>query len=146
MKAEPVRGAISLKRTYRNAKGKAVVSARQGELLTVELELNSTGDLNDVVLTDMLPGGLEIEDERFATRMKVSGKEADTGSLLVKQVEKRPGTFMVSGDLKAGKARIRYQARAVSRGKYAAGATAAEGMYAPEYRAFEPGQGIFEVK
>lgn len=146
LKAEPVRGAMSLKRTYRNAKGKAVVSARQGELLTVELELNSTGDLKDVVLTDMLPGGLEIEDERFATRMKVSGKEADTGSLLVKQMEKRPGTFMVSGDLKAGKARIRYQARAVSRGKYAAGATAAEGMYAPEYRAFEPGQGIFEVK
>lgn len=146
VKAEPVRGALTLKRTYRNAGGKAVASARQGDLLTVELELTCSGDLKDVVLTDMLPGGLEIEDERFATRMKVSGKEADTGTMQLKQVEKRPGMFMASGDLTAGTARIRYQARAVSRGKYAAGAAAAEGMYDPEYRAFEPGQGIFEVK
>ena len=38
------------------------------------------------------------------------------------------------------------QVRAVSRGKYALGSSSAEAMYEPELRAFEPGEGIFEVK
>ena len=100
------------------------------------------------MLSDLLPGGLEIEDERFATRSKgAAAANREQKNMTVKQEEKRPGEFVISGDLwNRGTVEISYQARAVSRGKFAMGSTAAEAMYEPETRAFEPGKGIFEVK
>ena len=41
---------------------------------------------------------------------------------------------------------IAYRVRAVSRGRYALGSASAEAMYEPGTCAFEPGNGIFEVK
>ncbi|MBR4666846.1 MAG: hypothetical protein IKO93_23465, partial [Lentisphaeria bacterium] len=147
VKAEPVRQVLSVKRSIlRN--GKPVTSVKQGDLVSVRIQLESTAAVNDVVLSDLLPGGLEIEDDRFATRSKgPAPTAARQKNLTVKQEEKRPGEFVLSGDLwKKGTAEITYQARAVSRGKFAMGSTSAEAMYEPETRAFEPGSGIFEVK
>ena len=147
VKAEPVRQVLGVKRSIlRN--GKAVTSAKQGELLTVRIRLESTASVNDFVLSDLLPGGLEIEDERFATRSKgAAAANREQKNMTVKQEEKRPGEFVISGDLwNRGTVEISYQARAVSRGKFAMGSTAAEAMYEPGTRAFEPGKGIFEVK
>ena len=147
VKAEPVRGALNIRREILRG-NKAVVSARQGDLLTVRIRLESTGTVNDIVLSDLLPGGLEIEDERFATRARSAGTRPGKGpkNLTVKQVEKRPGEFVLSGDLRPGTAEITYQVRAVSRGKFTMGSTAAEAMYDPATRAFEPSKGSFEVK
>ena len=147
VKAEPVRGALRLRREILRG-NKAVDSARQGDLLTVRIQLESTGAIQDVVLSDLLPGGLEIEDERFATRARSTGTRPDSQlkNLIVKQVEKRPGEFVLSGDLHRGTAEITYQVRAVSRGKFTMGSTAAEAMYDPATRAFEPAAGSFEVK
>ena len=147
VKAEPVRQVLSVKRSIlRN--GKPVSSVKQGDLVTVRIQLESSAEVKDVVLSDLLPGGLEIEDGRFATRSKGPAAAASRqNNLTVKQEEKRPGEFVLSGDLwKKGTAEITYQARAVSRGKFAMGSTSAEAMYEPETRAFEPGSGIFEVK
>ena len=147
VKAEPVRQVLSVKRSFlRN--GKAVASAKQGDLLTVRIQLDSTAEVKDFVLSDLLPAGLEIEDERFATRSKgAAGTNRNQKNLTVKQEEKRPGEFVLSGDLwKPGTVTVTYQARAVSRGKFAMGSTSAEAMYEPETRAFEPGNGFFEVK
>ncbi|MBQ6598667.1 MAG: hypothetical protein IJH79_14035, partial [Lentisphaeria bacterium] len=147
VKAEPVRQVLSVKRSIlRN--GKPATSVKQGDLVTVRILLESSAAVKDVVLSDLLPGGLEIEDDRFATRSKgPSAAAARQKNLTVKQEEKRPGEFVLSGDLwKKGTAEITYQARAVSRGKFAMGSTSAEAMYEPETRAFEPGSGIFEVK
>ena len=147
VKAEPVRQVLSVKRSIlRN--GKAVTSAKQGDLLSVRIRLDSTAAVKDFVLSDLLPGGLEIEDERFATRSKgAAGANRKQKNLTVKQEEKRPGEFVISGDLwSRGTVEISYQARAVSRGKFAMGSTSAEAMYEPGTRAFEPGSGIFEVK
>ena len=148
VKAEPVRGALSVHRTILRPNGTAVTSAKQGELLTVRFQLESSGAVKDMVLSGLLPGGLEIEDERFATRAKVAAaKRPKQNNLYVKQVEKRPGEFVVSGDLfRRGSAEITCQVRAVSRGKFSMGSTSAEAMYDPGTRAFEPGNGIFEVK
>ncbi len=147
VKAEPVRQVLSVKRSIlRNSK--PVTSAKQGDLVTVRIRLESSAAVKDVVLSDLLPGGLEIEDSRFATRSKgPATAAARQKNLTVKQEEKRPGEFVLSGDLwKKGTAEITYQARAVSRGQFAMGSTSAEAMYEPETRAFEPGSGIFEVK
>ena len=147
VKAEPVRQVLGVKRSFlRN--GKAVSSAKQGDLLTVRIQLDSTAAVKDFVLSDLLPSGLEIEDERFATRSKGAAlTNRNQKNLTVKQEEKRPGEFVLSGDLwKRGTVTVTYQARAVSRGKFAMGSTSAEAMYEPETRAFEPGNGFFEVK
>ena len=148
VKSEAVRGTLRIQRSIlRN--GKPVVSVKQGELLTIRIQLETTGAVKDFVLSDLLPGGLEIEDERFATRAKMTppARKQKAEILLVRHVEKRPGEFVLCGDLQSrGTAEIVYQARAVSRGKYAMGAVSAEAMYEPETRAFEPGKGFFEVK
>ena len=149
VKAEPVRGALKVHRTIQRPSGAAVTSAKQGELLTVRFRVESTGAVKDMVLSSLLPGGLEIEDERFVSRAKVAAAKPSPkqDTLYVKQVEKRPGEFVVSGDLFGrGSVEITCQVRAVSRGKFSLGSTSVEAMYEPGTRAFEPGNGTFEVK
>ena len=147
VKAQPVQQALKLERKIlRN--GKKVTSVKQGDLVTVQIRLESTGQVNDLVLSDLLPGGLEIEDERFATRAKgTPSANRNQRNLILKQEEKRIGEFILSGDiLYRGSITMTYQARAVSRGKFAMGSTSAEAMYEPATRAFLPGDGFFEVK
>jgi len=151
LKAAPVQGALRITRTIRKPNGKPVQSAKQGELLEVQIDLETTGAVKDLVLSDLLPGGLEIEDERFATRAKGiparKAKKKGPEIMEVKQEERRPGEFVLCGDLiSRGKTQIVYRVRAVSRGKFAMGSVSAEAMYDPNTHAFEPGNGIFEVK
>ena len=149
VKAEPVRGALKVHRTIQRPSGAAVTSAKQGELLTVRFRVESAGAVKDMVLSSLLPGGLEIEDERFVSRAKVAAANPSPkqDNLYVKQVEKRPGEFVVSGDLFGrGSVEITCQVRAVSHGKFSLGSTSVEAMYEPGTRAFEPGNGTFEVK
>ena len=150
VRAESLRSALRVQRDILRKDGKAVHSAKQGELLTVRLRLETAGAVRDVVLSDLLPGGLEIEDERFATRTKGADPEPRPQrktNLTVKQVEKRPGEFVLSGDLHGhDSAEITYRVRAVSRGSFAAGSTSAEAMYDPGIRAFEPGNGVFKIE
>ena len=147
VKSEPVRGALRLRREILR-KGKTVHSAAQGDLLTVRIRIESTGRIQDLVLSDLLPGGLEIEDERFATRAGRSVPRPVKNRILsVKHQEKRFGEFVLCGDLlNKGYDEITYQVRAVTRGKYLMGSTAAEAMYDPQTRSFEHGNGFFEVK
>lgn len=147
IKAQAVQQALKLERKIlRN--GKKVTSVKQGDLVTVQIRLESTGRVRDLVLSDLLPGGLEIEDERFATRAKgTPSGNRNQKNLILKQEEKRTGEFILSGDiLYRGAITVSYRARAVSRGKFAMGSTSAEAMYEPETRAFLPGEGSFEVK
>ena len=147
VKAVPVQQALKLERNIlRN--GKKVTSVKQGDLVTVQIRLESSGQVDDLVLSDLLPGGLEIEDERFATRAKgTPSANRNQKNLILKQEEKRIGEFILSGNiLHRGSITVTYRARAVSRGKFAMGSTSAEAMYEPETRAFLPGNGTFEVK
>ena len=146
IKAQPLRNALHIRRTIlRN--GKAVTTARQGDLLTVRIQITAAGTVRDMVLSDLLPGGLEIEDDRFATRSKLLPQKQKKSPLLVKHIEKRPCEFILTGDIPGdAEGEIIYQVRAVSRGKYAMGSTSAEAMYDPGTRAFEPGNGFFTVQ
>ena len=147
-KAENSGNGMTLARRFLNSKGKVVTaSAAQGDLLTVELTLQSSGPLKDVVICDLLPGGLEIEDDALKTRMKMQ-KKYDPGVLHVKHVEKRNGSLVLCGDLTGkGIARFRYQVRAVTRGTFAPGSASAEGMYDPgTFGRTGEDQKVFEVR
>ena len=138
---------LTLKRRYLNARGKEVTGASQGDLLTVELTVCSSGPLKDLVLSDMLPGGLEIEDDALKTRMKLETKY-DRGVLKIKHVEKRSGELVLCADLSGkGTGRFLYQVRAVTRGKFAPARASAEGMYDPgTFARTGTEQKVFEIR
>lgn len=138
---------LTLKRRYLNSKGREVTAAAQGDLLTVELTVQSPGPLKDLVICDMLPGGLEIEDDALKTRMKME-KKYDRTVLKVKHVEKRNGEMILCADLNGkGRGCFRYQVRAVTRGSFAPGRASAEGMYDPgTFARTGTGGKVFEVR
>ncbi len=130
--ARSLAGALKLSKVYRNEKGEALSRFRHGELVTVTLTLESSGPLDNVVVSDLLPGGLEIEDDLLATRAGAPAQNPADG-LRINCLEKGRERFLLFGDiLSKGRHVFSYRTRAVSRGKYAIPALHAEGMYEPD--------------
>lgn len=90
-----------------------------------EVRLSITGKADDLVLVDMLPAGLEIEDATLKGRQSENG---DTGKLSVKNVEVRDDRLLVFASLN-GSGEYRYLARAVTGGRFAWPALDASRMY-----------------
>ena len=140
-------GAIRLRRQYLDGNGREVKSVSQGDLVTVRIQIGASGAIRDLAAVDLLPGGLEIEDERFATRMTAPAQKKNDGPLQVSHVEKRGDRLQFFGDLlSAGTAEFTYQARAVTRGRFAVPPLSAEAMYSPGTDGIFPGGDVFEVK
>ncbi|MBO7146410.1 MAG: hypothetical protein J6W81_01520, partial [Lentisphaeria bacterium] len=138
---------MKISRKITNASGKKVSSAKQGDLLTVVWEIESSAAVEDVVIADLLPGGLEIEDDRLASRMNMRKDKKTKGQQIrIKHLEKQTGLFLVFGNISAGKTTFRYQARAVSSGVYSPGAIRAEAMYEPDNTAVSSVKDKFVVK
>ncbi len=140
-------GAVRLRRQYLDKDGREVKSVPQGELVTVRLHIGASGAVRDLAVVDLLPGGLEIEDERFATRMTTPVPKKDGRLLRVRHVEKRGDRLQLFADLlSSGEEVFTYQARAVTRGRFAVPPLCAEAMYAPDTGGVWPAGDIFEVK
>jgi uncharacterized protein YfaS (alpha-2-macroglobulin family) len=101
------------------------LALRRGELIRVELLLTSETEVQNVVISDLFPGGLEFE------RMEAP-------SAHMEQREDR--AIIVIPHMREGETRtVEYSLRAVTEGEFALPPTAAEGMYQPEIRAYLPG-------
>lgn len=50
---------ITLQRRYLDSKGEAVTTAKLGDVITVELAVQASSEISNVVLVDLLPGGFE---------------------------------------------------------------------------------------
>lgn len=138
-------GALKLSKVYLNEKGKVVTEAKHGELVMVCWTLEASGPVENVVISDLLPGGLEIEDDLLATRAGAV-KQQNTGKLRLKYVEKGEDRFLFFGDiLDQGRITFRYRTRAVTRGKYAVPPLHAEAMYAPDTGGTFAGGGMLVV-
>ena len=124
---------ITLKRRYLNSKGVEVTSARAGDVLTVELTADSGSAIRNVVLVDLLPGGLEPVLEKETPY-------AD-GLLRFERREDR-GIFFVN--LNGSAQTYTYRVRAVTAGRFLIPAASATAMYAPD-RYATAGGGSFEV-
>ncbi len=96
---------------------------KQGEVYEIRLEVE--GEAGDLVLADLLPAGLEIEDPDLKGR---SARNDDAGGLRVDQVERKDDRLLVFGAL-AGKGNHRYLCRAVTPGDYVWPALDAGRMY-----------------
>ena len=138
--------------TIHNEKGNPIKSLRHGELAFVRITADSPEVVENIVISDILPAGLEIEDDALATRMDASGRIPK--SILPKnrqafdRTEKRDDRFLVFGTLYESAYAI-YTVRAVTPGKFTVPVLHGEAMYDPDMNGtFVPpaGQDVFEVK
>ena len=145
-------GPITLKREFFDENGNPVTSLKHGELAFVRVSVDTPDMVENLVLSDILPAGLEIEDNALATRYDASrripkGIIPDRGHCF-SRTEKRDDRFLAFGTVYKSAYSI-YTVRAVIPGKYAIPALHAEAMYDPDMNGtFIPpaGQDVFEVK
>jgi hypothetical protein len=147
---------IGVRRRYLNRDGEEVPLAmiRQGQLLVVELTVVARDAIENVVISDLLPAGLEIENPVLQTRARdvpalpapaVSSGLMDLFSpddgaasreraceLHPENVQMRDDRLLVFTDLPSGEPRYyRYVVRAVTVGTFALPAVSARCMYDP---------------
>lgn len=134
VKAESRKGAIKLYRMYLNENGFPVTSVKHGEIVMVRIYLKSSKDIEDLVICDLLPAGLEIEDEHLLNRS--SAKNIKKNGLYSKYMEKGVDRFLFFGDYcssdRKEPAYLEYRTRAVSRGVYTLSGCSVQAMYDPD--------------
>lgn len=131
---------LRVRRTYLTRNGQPVGELRQNDLVVVKITLVSVNklDVENVVVTDLLPAGLEVENPRLTN---TPGREANDIPWITKPTV--PDHFDLRDDrinfyTKAtGTERtFYYLARAVSRGRFIVGPVSADAMYNGEYRSY----------
>ena len=141
-------GAVRISRAYLNEKGEAVTSVRHGDRVRVRIRFETPVAIGSMVISDLLPAGLEIEDELLAGRAATLPETGSTrfGAFHPKRLEKRDDRFIAFGDTEKGSGEIVYQTRAVIRGTFAIPPVHAEAMYQPDIRGISGTAGVFTVE
>ena len=101
-----------------------------GEIVIVEITVESTQRLDNLVINDLLPAGFEIENPRLATRDALPWLA--NSSFTPQRIEMRDDRLVIFADLSAGKHVYRYVVRAVTRGRFRLPPITAFCMYDPE--------------
>ncbi len=128
----------------------AVTSCKVGDLITVCIEVTSDADCENVVLTDVLPGGFDIEDDRLATRgyncvTEPEGRNGESLHFNVRRLERRADRCLAIGDVTKGYGMLKYKIRAVTPGVYAIPDISMDAMYNPELKGLATTTQTFEV-
>ncbi len=128
---------MEISRTYRNDAGESVKSMALGDVVTARVCARSTGgDLDNAVLVDLVPGGLEPVLE------KDTPSSSDTG--LVRQ-ERREDRAIFFVSLTPAERCFSYRLRAATRGRFTAPAPHGEAMYDPARNAVGA-SGMLEIR
>jgi uncharacterized protein YfaS (alpha-2-macroglobulin family) len=125
---------MTLRRRYLDDRGNPIRddAVRSGDLVKVELTLDAPTTLENVVIEDLLPAGLEIENPRLVTQAAAAEEPAKAGPQLFepRRVDMRDDRIILVGDLsRSGPATYVYTARAVTRGTFVVPPVRAECMY-----------------
>ncbi|MBP5299785.1 MAG: hypothetical protein J6Y80_00135 [Victivallales bacterium] len=143
----PVSAGLHISRVYQNEAGEIVDSCKVGDLLTVKIILSGATATN-LVLSDLLPAGFEIEDEKLMTRAGKTSEQSSNG-MNATLVEKRFDRLLWFGNLYniANLPGIfTYQVRAVAPGTFQVPPVQIEAMYKPQLRAIgAPDTPVFTV-
>ncbi len=144
-------GGLAITREYCNQDGSAadLNKIKQGDLITVKIKVKSPQDIKNVILQDLLPAGLEIENGELATSFKKEQEETDT-FWYSKSSESLDDRYLAFGDLNATNenksAVIMYQARAVTPGTFVIPPAQVEGMYNPSAFVARTDKGTMTIK
>jgi uncharacterized protein YfaS (alpha-2-macroglobulin family) len=130
---------IELARELRNRDGGPLPpeGPAQGDLIQLRIRLRSeSGRLENLVVQQLLPSGLEIENPRLASSEELSGKADKTPSLPLDHLDVRDDRLLLFSSLPDTKRRS-YTAllRAVVPGRFRLPPIQAEAMYDPALRA-----------
>ena len=116
---------------------------KQNDLVIVQITLDKSysGDVDNVVITDMLPAGFEIENPRTK---EIPGMDwiKDGDSPTAMDVRDDRINLFVNAD--ENKQVYYYAVRAVSPGVYKMGPVSADAMYNGEYHSYN-GAGVIKV-
>lgn len=137
---------VRLRRRFLDAEGRPLEGrpVRQGEMLVVEWVLAAAGDpTSNLVVEDLLPAGLEIENANLKTSEAVPWARGKS-TLPVRHVDGRDDRMIAFTGVFGGERRFFYAVRAVTQGRFAVPPALAEGMYQPEQRSLH-GRGVLEV-
>ncbi|MDX7999806.1 alpha-2-macroglobulin family protein [Xenorhabdus sp. Reich] len=143
---EPSSNVLKIKRTYLDLEGNTthIERMRSGEMVVVKLEVSATQAVPDALVVDLLPAGLEIENQNLASS-SASLNDSATGlqDLIeamqvadIRHIEYRDDRFVAAVAVPSYKpVTLLYLARAVVPGVYQIPAPQVESMYVPEWRA-----------
>ena len=135
---------LRVRREYRSREGSAMSVIRQNDLVVVKITLTSTNGLNveNVVVTDLLPAGLEVENPRLTEARDMPWVKNPS----------QPDHFDLRDDrinfytTATGTERtFYYLARAVSKGRFVLGPVSADAMYNGDYRSYN-GAGSITIR
>lgn len=135
---------FSINRTYSDLNGNRVTHCKVGDLLEATITLHVPGFQENVVITDLLPAGLEIEDETLLTRSRVFDSTGSSGFACARK-ERRFDRFLAFGDLyETGT--ITYRVRAAVRGTFAQPPVLVESMYQAALKATARENDVFTIE
>jgi uncharacterized protein YfaS (alpha-2-macroglobulin family) len=133
-KVEEVDAGIKVRRRFLDRAFSAVSSSSLplGEMVIVEISLDADDALENVVVTDMLPAGLEVENPRLGGAAVEAGGKCLLEPRHVSLRDDRVIAFFDLGWRKHGV--FYYATRAITRGEFALPPIEAEAMYQPGTR------------
>jgi uncharacterized protein YfaS (alpha-2-macroglobulin family) len=142
---------IQIRRRYLTTEGGEIPNntVRSGDLVLVEITLQSSVPETGLAIEDMLPAGLEIENARLSTSAKESDTVDDRGDKTPRfagdRIDARDDRMVMIGSMPAAIARCSYLARAVTPGIYILPPVRAEAMYDINTNAISGAGGRFIV-
>lgn len=148
---------IGVQRTFYNDKGEPIslANVQTGDLILVRVDLASLDEyrLPDAMLVELLPSGLELENQNLETSVKMNDMRVDgktvtqwmSNTTLVHQ-EYRDDRYVAALSLTRQLSTVFYLARAVTPGEYLVPPSFVEDMYRPEIRAVGKEESALKVK
>ena len=165
---KPESSELAVRRVWKDAQGKVIdlssgaARVKKGDRIIVELTVKPASPVSHIALSDLLPGGMEVENPRLKTAAGAAGADEEpkageagnTGNEESGDNESDEGGSADSGETKGGlyidlredrllvffdnleeETTYTYSMRAVSRGTFVLPPLAADAMYSPEVHA-----------
>ncbi|HEX6846097.1 MAG TPA: MG2 domain-containing protein [Chitinophagaceae bacterium] len=110
-------------------------------IVNISLERSYSTDIQNVVITDLLPAGFEIENPRTK---EIPGMDWIKDAASVRSLDVRDDRIHLFVDADIAKKNFYYAVRAVSPGIYKMGPVSADAMYDGEYHSYN-GAGVIKV-
>lgn len=137
---------LEIERQYLNSEGRvaSLSSLRSGELVLVRLLVKARQNVPDALVVDLLPAGLELENQNLASSSASLEESAQSVQELLSQmqqadiqhIEFRDDRFVAAVAVSAYQpVTLVYLARAVTPGTYQVPVPQVESMYVPQWRA-----------
>ena len=151
---KPESNGISVIRRWYNSKGEEIIpnSVNAGDLLLGHIEIMSEKRVADALVINLLPAGLELENQNLEHAVSFKDFKIDGESIAeleknadIKHREYRDDRFVAALDHRRHRnSHVFFMVRAVTPGNYAMPPPIVEDMYTPETRAI--GESILSMK